>query len=70
MKRWEYKILKPEVEGPFIWWGGGNVDAEGMADELNRLGSEGWELTSTFDTQNTTGRTTSVVLLFKREIVS
>ena len=70
MKRWEYKILKPEVGGPFIWWGGGSVETEGMTADLNNLGRDGWELVSTFETQNTTGRTTSVVLLFKREITS
>ena len=69
MKRWEYKVLKPEVSGPFGWWGGGRVSAEAIAEELNRLGSLGWELVSSLDTSNTTGRTVEVILLFKRELL-
>jgi hypothetical protein len=68
MKRFEYKVLKPGVSGSFIWWGGGQVNEEEMSAELNRLGAAGWDLVSAFDTSNTTGRTASVVLLFKREI--
>lgn len=68
MKRYEYKVIKPGVSGAFIWWGGGQVDADEMAVKLNRRGAAGWELVSAFDTNNTTGRTASVILLFKREI--
>jgi hypothetical protein len=69
MKRWEYKVLKPEVSGQLGWWGGGRVNAEAIAEELNRLGSLGWELVSSLDTSNTTGRTVEVILLFKREVL-
>ena len=69
MKRWEYKVLKPEVSGPLAWWGGGRVDTDEIAAELNRLGSLGWELVSSLDTSNTTGRTVEVILLFKRELL-
>jgi hypothetical protein len=46
------------------------VDTDEIAAELNRLGSLGWELVSTLETSNTTGRTVEVLLLFKREVLS
>ena len=68
MKRFEYKVLKPGVSGTFMGWGGGLVNAEELTAELNRLGAEGWELVSAFDSSNSTGRTVNVLLLFKREL--
>ena len=70
MKRFEYKVLKPDVSGTFMGWGGGQVNVEQVAAELNRLGADGWELVSALDTANSTGRTASVLLLFKRELPS
>jgi hypothetical protein len=70
MKRWEYKVITPGVSGAVGWWGGGRVDTDEIAAELNRLGSLGWELVSTLETSNTTGRTVEVLLLFKREALS
>ena len=70
MKRFEYKVLKPDVSASFMGWGGGQVDVEQVAAELNRLGADGWELVSALDTANSTGRTASVLLLFKRELPS
>ena len=70
MKRWEYKVITPGVCGAVGGGGGGRVDTDEIAAELNRLGSLGWELVSTLETSNTTGRTVEVLLLFKREVLS
>ena len=78
MKRWEYKVICPTADEWCRWWGGGkhvysgpgDKDVEKMTAELNRLGSLGWELVSTLETSNTTGRTVEVLLLFKREVLS
>ena len=60
--RWEYKSLKIEVAG----WFGPNVDPETMDRALDANGAEGWELVSAFDVNAGHGRTTEIVLVFKR----
>jgi hypothetical protein len=70
MKRWEYKVVKMGASGSFLGWGGGRVDDVAMSAELNGLGAIGWELTAVFDTSQFHGKTSDIVLLFKREIFS
>jgi hypothetical protein len=69
MKRWEYKVITPGVSGAVGWWGGGRVDTDEIAAELNRLGSLGWELVSTSE-RLSKGDTDATLLLFKREVLS
>ncbi len=60
---WEYAVLKALPGGFF----GGKVDIDELAKELNRMGAQGWELTSTFDTNYGQGGSREVVLVMKRQ---
>lgn len=64
---WQYKTLKLHAEG---WFAGGKVDERLLEAEMNRLGAEGWELATAFDTNMHHGQTRDVVALFKRPVVS
>ena len=48
------------------WFLGGKLDGQKLNDRLNRLGEEGWELVSVFDTNFTQGGTRDVVAVLKR----
>ena len=45
---WEYMTLTVETGGLL----GGSFDADALTTRFNELGSEGWELVSTFDTKH------------------
>ena len=45
---------------------GGKVDEKELDTLMNRLGSQGWELTTAFDTNQSDGQTRDVVVIFKR----
>ena len=59
---WEYHTLKIHPGGFF----GGKVDSNQLAQALNQLGQQGWELCSTFETNTGQGASAEVVLIFKR----
>lgn len=61
MEQWEYKTLKIKTGG-FL---GGKVDEQEFEEELNRLGLDGWELVSCFDT-NVQGQSRDVIAVCKR----
>jgi hypothetical protein len=61
---WEYKTLTFEAAG--FWSGGGKLDAQLLTEQLNELGSEGWELVSVFDTTKLEGQTRQVYAVLKR----
>jgi len=61
---WEYQVFTLEQSG---WIATGKVDTAALADHLNTLGKEGWELVSAFDTQSA-GATRLCVFLLKRAI--
>lgn len=61
----QYTVLKIASEQQ-IFSMGGKVDGEKLAAELNRLGREGWELVSAFDTNMSYGQTRDVVLILKK----
>ena len=63
MKKYEYKVIKTTEDG---FWDP-KVDEKDVETELNKLGSEGWELTSVIDTNTYQGKTKEIVLFFKRE---
>ncbi|MDB6029227.1 MAG: hypothetical protein JWM68_5450, partial [Verrucomicrobiales bacterium] len=44
--KWEYYTVLFEASG----WFGGELDGQKFNDRLNRLGEDGWELVSVFDT--------------------
>jgi hypothetical protein len=64
MERWEYRTLKMQTTG-FL---GGILDTNSFDNELNKMGSEGWELVSCFDTSQSQGSSREVVAVFKRKI--
>ena len=63
MKKYEYKVVKTTENG---FWDP-KVDISSVESELNKLGAEGWELTSVLDTTNYQGKTKEIVMFFKRE---
>jgi len=63
---WEYKVLTFETAG--FWSGGGKIDAQLLEDQLNTLGSQGWELVSVFDTTKVEGKTRQVYAVLKRAL--
>ena len=63
MQRWAYEVVKFDTTG---FWVSGNVDEAALRSEMNRLGEEGWELTSSFDTD--AGARRYIILLFKRPV--
>lgn len=63
VEKWEYKTLKFQTGGFF----GGKLNAEGFDGILNKMGNEGWELVSCFDTSQTQGVSRDVITVFKRK---
>lgn len=63
--KYEYVVLMVAADTGWFTLGG-KVDGEKLSGELNRLGREGWELVSTFDTNMAQGATRDVVMILKR----
>ena len=63
--KWEYKVVKL---GAVSFWKGVDFDENELNDFMNKLGRVGWELTSSFDTNEMHGNTLHIVLIFKRPI--
>jgi hypothetical protein len=72
MKKFEYKTLKvkEDVEGSFFSSTPNALNSEKTELYLNKLGFEGWELVSVFDTNLVHGSTNEIIFVFKREILS
>lgn len=64
MIKWEYKTLKIDPVG----FEGGIVKTDVFERELNRLGSLGWELVSSFDTNQDNGRSREILAIFKKSV--
>lgn len=64
MDKFEYYTYTYEGEGFF----GGKMNADTFQAELNRLGSEGWELVSCVPTSKSEGYTHNLIFIFKRKI--
>ncbi len=60
--KWEYKVIKLATTG----FAGGKLNEAQLEAFMNELGSQGWELVSTFDTNQAYGETRDVVVIFKR----
>lgn len=60
---WEYLTHTVPTEGIFLT---GHVDPRRVSQDLNRLGDDGWELVSAFDTSWAKGGSRLIVLIFKR----
>lgn len=64
MDKFEYKTLFTDAKGVF----GGKVDKYTFQNELNELGSQGWELVSTVAAAQSYGSTRWIISTFKRKI--
>jgi hypothetical protein len=65
MKRWEYMTVKLDTKG---WLMGGVLDTNQFDTLLNRLGRDGWELVSAFDTNQAYGASREAIAVFKRPL--
>ena len=61
--KWEYKTVKL---GTVSFWKGVDFDENSLTEFMNKLGKVGWELISSFDTNEHQGNTLHIVLIFKR----
>jgi hypothetical protein len=64
MDKWEYKTLKLSTKG-FL---GGKIDIEDFEESMNKLGRDGWELVSCFDTSIYQGGSRDVYGVFKKRV--
>lgn len=63
MDQWEYTTLNFKIGG-FL---SAKIDQEKFEAELNRYGSQGWEMVSCFDMNDAQGQSKNVMVLFKRK---
>ena len=66
MQKFESHLQKYDATG---FWGG-KVDLAKMDIEFNRLGRDGWELVSIFDTNAGHGESRWIVATFKRPMAN
>ncbi|MBN1593065.1 MAG: DUF4177 domain-containing protein [Candidatus Coatesbacteria bacterium] len=62
--KWEYKTIQMGAGGLI----GGRISTDKLEALMNSLGSEGWELVTSFATSFGAGMTRDAVLIFKRKI--
>jgi Domain of unknown function (DUF4177) len=67
---WEYQNVSFNFDAAAFISQGGLFDSEQFNFELNRLGWDGWELVSVFDTNQVQGGTRYVVAVFKRPLTA
>ena len=69
--QWEYEMMVIGAENPgFRTLTGGQFNDNALHRAMNKLGSQGWELVTAFDTNYIKGATRDIVLLFKRPRVT
>lgn len=66
MRRWIYKVVEFDPKKSFM---GGKVDSQNIEQRLNELGRQGWEVISSFTTNEGYGNTKKIVYTLKREEV-
>ena len=64
---WEYMTVVAPVRRTLFW---GRFQAQGLTDQLNVLGKEGWELVSTSPSWTGWGGTRELTLVLKRPVPS
>ena len=64
--KWEYRSLQFDFNDFFNH--SGAFDGEKFTSNANRLGSKGWEMVNTFDTNHRDGDTRFVIAVFKRPL--
>ena len=60
--KWQYTTFKMATTG----FSGGKLNEETFTDHLNDLGDQGWELVAAIATNQGTGSTRDVIVIFKR----
>ena len=65
---WEYKTRAFDFSGEAFFSQGGTFNSDKFNHELNRLGWDGWELVSVFDTNRVQGATRFVIAVLKRPL--
>lgn len=63
MKKYEYKVIKVTESG---FWDP-KLDTNLIETGMNKLGGDGWELTSVIDTNSYHGGTKEIIMFFRRE---
>jgi hypothetical protein len=61
--KWEYKTIKLRAKGLL----GGQTNEAHLDAMMNELGEQGWELAAAFDTNEASGGSRDVVVIFKRQ---
>ncbi|GAB6109059.1 DUF4177 domain-containing protein [Fusibacter bizertensis] len=64
MREFEYKVMEFDPKSSIM---GGKVEVSMIEKKINEIGAEGWELVSTFTTNQGNGYTRKIVYTFKRE---
>ncbi len=67
---WEYETLSFNFDAEVFISQGGLFNSQKFNYELNRLGWDGWELVSVFDTNQIRGGTRYVVAVLKRPLTA
>lgn len=65
--KWEYRTFLWETRKGFL---GGKLDRQGLEDQLNLVGQDGWELVSVSNPTMDGGSTRNLVLILKRVMAS
>jgi hypothetical protein len=65
MEKFEYKVVTYDPHGFF----GGNVKEYQIANRLNQLGNDGWELVGCTSSNQSYGATKSIVCIFKSLLI-
>lgn len=64
--KWEYKVIKLDAAG--FWLSQGQLEEAALEKAINHLGSQGWELVSSYGRNRGGGGTRDVVAIFKRSL--
>jgi hypothetical protein len=67
---WEYQTLEFNFDSEAFISQGGLFNSPRFNHELNRLGWDGWELVSVFDTNQVQGSTRYVIAVLKRPLTA
>lgn len=65
MRCWSYKVIEFDPQKGFNL--GGKVDIQEIEDRLNLLGKQGWEVVSSFTTNEGYGTTKKIVYTLRKE---
>ena len=60
--RWQYKTIKLATKGLL----GGKFDESELDEQMNELGRQEWELVGAFDTNQGSGESRDIVIIFKK----